>query len=452
MSRTGGWTDSARGIALEILDRVERTQAYANLLLDARLAGGTLSPADRALATHLVYGVLRWRGRLDWILAQALDRPLTAVEPRVRDLLRLGVYQLTALDRIPAFAAVDETVSLARAAGAARSAGFVNAVLRGVARRIPIPDPPPAEDPVGYWGSAGSHPAWLAARWITRLGPEEAGRLMAANNQIPPLTLALTPGRLEAAALRRALERVAREVTPGRLNPAVFAVLGGGAPAELPGYAEGHFIPMDEAGTLPVLALDLAPGLRVLDACAGGGGKSALIAAELGADGLVSAVDASPRAIRRLESAAARLRLPALRTEVGDARTLGARYPGAFPRVLLDAPCTGLGTLRRRPEIKWRRGLADIARAALLQGELLRGVAGAVAPGGLLVYSTCSLEPEETEAVIAGFLADHPQFRPAGPPAAGLRALAEPGTGFLRSWPQRTGTDGFFIARLTRTC
>ena len=446
---------TARRIAFEILQRVERTNAYANLLLDARLARARLSPPDRALVTHLVYGVLRWRGKLDWILAQVTDRPLAAVESQVRDLLRLGVYQLCCLDRIPAFAAVDESVTLTRAVGAARSAAFVNAVLRAVARRTPFPEPSPAADPVGYWSSAGSHPAWLVERWIKRFAPDEAGRLMAANNQIPPITVVANWVRVSPESLDRALRAAVRDVTPGRLVPGVFSVASAGSPADLPGFAEGHFIPMDEAGVLPVLALDLAPGQRVLDVCAGGGGKTALIAARVGPTGTVLAVDASDRAVRRLSEAAARLGLTVVRPELRDARELGAARPGAFPRVLLDAPCTGLGTLRRRPEIKWRRRPADIARAAALQAELLAGVAGAVAPGGLLVYSTCSLEPEETEAVVGGFLAAHPEFRPAGPLAAGpggaLAALTDPRTGFVRSVPHIHGTDGFFIARLARS-
>lgn len=454
--RRGG-APGARGTALEILDRVERTQAYANLLLDARLRTGGLSAPDRALATQLVYGVLRWRGKLDWILQPALDRPLAAVEPLVRHLLRLGVFQLTCLDRIPAFAAVDQTVALAKTVGCGRSAPFLNAVLRTVSRRGPLPEPSPTADPLAYWTGPGSHPAWLAARWIARLGPEEAGALMAANNQVPPLTVLVNPLAIDEAAFRQALEAARGEVHPGRFVPGAFSLVGGGPAAELPGFAQGHCLPMDEAGALPVLALELSPGQRVLDACAGGGGKSALLAAAVGPTGEVVAVDVSPRAQSRLAEAAARLRLTALRPELADARTLGARFPAAFPRVLLDAPCTGLGTLRRRPEIKWRRRPEDIPRAAARQAELLAAVAGAVAPGGLLVYSTCSLEPEETDQVVAGFLARHPEFAlaelpPAGPEAVSARLAAFGSGGILRSWPHRHGTDGFFIARLHRTC
>jgi 16S rRNA (cytosine967-C5)-methyltransferase len=207
---------------------------------------------------------------------------------------------------------------------------------------------------------------------------------------------------------------------------------------------------MDEAGALPVLALDPAPGHRVLDACAGGGGKTALIAGMVGPAGEVLALDHSPRAIRRLSEAVTRLGLATVRIAFYDAREAGRRWPDAFPRVLVDAPCSGLGTLRRRPEIKWRRRPEDLRRAALLQGALLDGVAGAVAPGGLLVYSTCSLEPEETDEVIDAFLAHRPEFTPeaAGP---ALQPFVDPAArGRMRAWPHRHETDGFFIARLRR--
>jgi 16S rRNA (cytosine967-C5)-methyltransferase len=208
---------------------------------------------------------------------------------------------------------------------------------------------------------------------------------------------------------------------------------------------------MDEAGALPVLALDPQPGERVLDACAGGGGKSALLGARVGSGGEVVALDSSPRAIRRLEAATARLGLDMVRPRLGDCRTAMGIGDRPFARVLLDAPCTGLGTIRRRPEIKWRRRPADMARAAELQDALLQGVAGAVAPGGVLVYSTCSLEPEETEAVAARFLAAHPEFQPDEVPAvsAEVRALAA-GPGTLQAWPHRHGTDGFYVLRLCR--
>jgi 16S rRNA (cytosine967-C5)-methyltransferase len=207
---------------------------------------------------------------------------------------------------------------------------------------------------------------------------------------------------------------------------------------------------MDEAAALPVLALDLAPGQHALDACAGGGGKTALMAASVGPTGQVLALDRSPRAIRRLTEATARLGLASVRATLYDACHAGDAWAGQFSRVLLDAPCSGLGTLRRRPEIKWRRRPEDVPRAAALQSALLAGVAEALSPGGLLVYSTCSLEPEETDKVIDEFLARHPAFALQAP-GPDLQGFADPvRPGILRAWPHRHDTDGFFVARLRR--
>jgi 16S rRNA (cytosine967-C5)-methyltransferase len=207
---------------------------------------------------------------------------------------------------------------------------------------------------------------------------------------------------------------------------------------------------MDEAGALPVLALDLAPGQCVLDACAGGGGKSALIAASVGPTGQVVALDRNPRAIHRLSEAAARLGLASVHAALYDACGAGGAWAGRFSRVLLDAPCSGLGTLRRRPEIKWRRRPEDVARAAERQTALLGGVAEAVSPGGLLVYSTCSLEPEETDEVVDAFLARGAAFALEAP-GPDLQIFADPARpGILRAWPHRHDTDGFFVARLRR--
>jgi 16S rRNA (cytosine967-C5)-methyltransferase len=261
----------------------------------------------------------------------------------------------------------------------------------------------------------------------------------------------VNPLKAQDEEARQALERTGSEVGAGQWIPGAFCLRGAGSVANLPGFADGWLIPMDEAGAFPVLALDVQPGDRVLDACAGGGGKSALIAARLGVQGEVVALDNSPRALRRLEAARKRLGLARVKPQLGDARKAGAEWPGQFPRVLLDAPCTGLGTIRRRPEIKWRRRPEDLPRAASLQRELLAGVADAVAPGGLLVYSTCSLEPEETDAVTADFLATHPSFQVEDPgPAICGRGHFLDEEGYLRSWPHRHGTDGFFVARLRR--
>ncbi len=436
---------SPRRLAFEVLQRVESKDAYANLLLDARLNRITLSRADRALATELVYGVLRWRGKLDWIAGPRLDRPGERLDPVVRTLLRLGIYQLTCLSRVPAFAAIDETVNLAHAM-APRAAGFVNALLRAVQRAGALPEPDPINDPVAYWTGPGSHPGWFATRWLDRLGVADAGALMAANNQVPSVSVAVNDIRGDRQAALSRLQSAGRVVTASRYFPEMLR-LDGGSPADLPGFVEGLFVPMDEGAPLAVHAMDLAPGLRVLDACAGGGGKTALIAAALAGQGEIVACDQSARAVRRLTEACGRLGLATVTPTLYDARDAGSAFPDRFDRVLIDAPCSGLGTVRRRPEIKWRRRPEDLPRLAALQCTLLQGVAGALKPGGLLVYSTCSLEPEETDAVIAAFLATRADFTMETPPAA-LEAIADGQV--LRAWPHRHGTDGFYAVRLRR--
>lgn len=476
-----------RRLALEVLCRVEATASYANLLLDARLKGSGLSAEDRGLATELVYGVLRWRGRLDWELRAACDRPLEALEPVVRNALRLGVYQLRHLSRIPAYAAVDGAVRLVRGApsdpdlgpiaGSRRAAAYVNGVLRSLARRDPPAFPDPLADPVGYLAAAWSHPAWLAGRWLDRLGLEEAKAVCRANLDPAPVTVAVNNLRCEAEAVEAELASLGAEPEPSRWVPGMYRL---GAPrralASAP-MAEGRLLVMDEAAALPVHLLGPRPGERVLDACAGGGAKAALAAGLMAGDpgaarkpdapgcpaarrpardrwvpGEIVALDASARALRRLAEARRRLGLDRVIPLQADARRPPRTLHGGFQRVLVDAPCTGLGTLRRHPEIKWRRHPAALAHLPRLQGEILAGAAACVGPGGVLVYATCTVEPAENEEVVEAFLKAHGEFTVEAAPDAlpgPARPLVGP-DGAIRTYPHRHGIDGFYAVRLRR--
>lgn len=439
-----------RRLALEVLCRVEATASYANLLLDAKLKGSGLSAEDRGLATELVYGVLRWRGRLDWELRTACDRPLEGLDPLVRNALRLGLYQLRHLRRIPAYAAVDGAVRLLR--GRRGAGGYVNGVLRALARRDPPAFPDPSADPVGYLAAAWSHPAWLAGRWIDRLGLEEAEAICRANLDPAPVTVAVNSIRGDAEAAEAELASLGAEPTPSRWVPGMYRL---GAPRRaLAGapMAEGRLIVMDEAAALPVHLLGLRPGERVLDACAGGGGKAALAAGLMAGSGEIVALDASPRALRRLTEARRRLGLDRVMPLHADARRPPPTLHGGFQRVLVDAPCSGLGTLRRHPEIKWQRDRAALAHLPGLQGELLAGAAACVAPGGVLVYATCTVEPAENEEVVEAFLKAHSAFAVETAPEAlpvPARPLLGP-DGAIRTFPHRHGIDGFYAVRLGR--
>jgi 16S rRNA (cytosine967-C5)-methyltransferase len=357
---------------------------------------------------------------------------------------------LTFLTRIPDFAAVDETVSLAHEVGAGRASGYVNAVLRRVAGEPTRPEPDAAGDPRAYWTGPGSHPAWLVERWLRRLGREEAAALMTANNRVPPLVVVVNRLRASADDVERALRGAVPEVVPGRSVPGTFACRGAGSPRDLPGFSQGAFLPMDEAAALPVLALDLAPGQHALDACAGGGGKTALMAASVGPTGQVLALDRSPRAIRRLTEATARLGLASVRATLYDACRAGDAWAGQFSRVLLDAPCSGLGTLSSRPDLRWRRRPQDVPRLARLQARLLERAAAAVKPGGALTYAVCTVTRAETLGVVEPLLAAGGWE--ADDLGASWPGLAHPEAGgFLLVLPPDSGSTGFFVARLLRS-
>ncbi|HWR21065.1 MAG TPA: 16S rRNA (cytosine(967)-C(5))-methyltransferase RsmB [Verrucomicrobiae bacterium] len=447
----------ARRLAFEILTQVEEQRAYASLLLDARLQRSRLSPQERALATELTYGVLRWQGRLDYLLAAVTDRPWERVDPALRRLLRLGAYQILFLTRIPAYAAVNETVALTQEVIRSQlkpvAKAFVNAILRRLLERhATIRFPDPSGDPVGALAARWSHPPWLVARWLKRLGVEETEALLQANNDTPALSVMVNSLKRQSEEVQERLSKIAGSVTPGRFVPGAFHLNDGAEALRDSAFADGWYFPMDEAAALPVLLLDPQPGDVVLDACAGGGGKTALLLGQLAGRGRVIALDPSARAHRRLREARTRLSLDRVFPVQADARQAAQLFTRPVDRILVDAPCSGLGTLRRHPERRWQQQEAGLAALACLQRELLHGVAPLLKPGGFLVYSTCSLEPEETDAVIETFLRNFPEFTAVNGPGSLPTTVAEliDLKGALRTWPHRHGCDGFYAIRLRR--
>jgi 16S rRNA (cytosine967-C5)-methyltransferase len=448
---------NARRLALEVLAHVEERGGYASLLLDAKLRAARLPDQERALATELTYGVLRWQGYLDHLLAGIAARPWAALHPAVRRLLRLGAYQLLFLSRVPAFAAINETVSLAATLGPQSHRGvkaFVNAVLRELQRRrdtLHLPDA--SRDPVKALAVRWSHPEWMVERWLARLGREEAEALLRANNETP--TLSVVVNRLKAAPdeVERLLTGVSESVTPGRFVPGLFRLRDGAGALHHGAFRHGWYFPIDEAAALPVLLLGPRPGETILDACVGGGGKAALLLGMIRGDGRVIGLDVNARAHRRLREARHRLGLDRLVAVRADARRAHRLFTRPMDRVLVDAPCSGLGTLRRHPERKWQQEKTGLEQLARFQRELLQGVAPLVKPGGVLVYSTCSLEPEETDHVVSAFLGESRGFQLDDArhvlPANARELVGEDGA--LRTWPHRQVMDGFFAIRLRRS-
>jgi 16S rRNA (cytosine967-C5)-methyltransferase len=441
-------------LALRVLSRVEQVRAFADLSLHAALARSELAASDRALATELVYGTLRWRGRLDYLLSHVSDRTLAELDPIVRSTLRVGAYQLVFSDRIPASAAVDEAVRCVQAAGSERASGYVNAVLRRLAAEHGnLALPPLADDPLGHLVHALSLPQWLAERWLARFGPQEAAALAEGLNRVPPRTVRANRSRIGRDALLAQLRERHPDAVACRFSPDGIVLGHRGDPGLDPALREGLCTVQDEASQLVVELLDPQPGERVLETCAAPGAKATAIAERVGPTGSVVALDRHERRLGLLLRDTRRLGLEQVAVETRDAsQPLPERLvkPG-FDRVLVDAPCSGMGALRRNPDARWRVQPEDVPRLAELQRSILRSAASALRPGGTLVYSTCTLLSEENEDVVEAFLRDSPGFRlvPLAELPPSLRDVASE-DGFLRLFPHRHDTDGFFAARLER--
>lgn len=444
-----------RQLALHVLNRLERSDELLDLVMDEVLASTPFADSrDRSLFHSLVYGVLRWRGRLDWIVGHFSKTPLKKIDPNVMNILRLGLFQAVFLDRIPVSAAVNTSVSLAKTHAPAWLAGFVNALLRNAAKnweQVPLPDP--KRFPERYLAVYGSFPAWMVRRWITRFGFEDAKCLCDAANRIPPITVRTNTLRTTRPQLFSALRGFVVDLgkTPHSADGLCFS-----CPSmpinELPLFEEGGFQVQDEAAQLISLLLDVKPGHSVLDACAGLGVKTGHIAQLMENRGRLFALDKNAGKTARLEKEMKRLGVTIVRPTVQDLQAPILGQEKRFDRILLDAPCSGLGVVRRNPDAKWRTQVKDIAGFGKRQQALLRRAADLVSPCGILVYSVCSMEPEENETVIDAFLKDHPMFV-VHQRSDSLDRLSNDffdDRGFFRSYPHRHGTDGFFAAALRR--
>lgn len=442
---------TSRLLALRVLERVEHGDAYADLVLNTALGASELSQRDRALVTELVYGTLRMRGRIDFMLAAVSDRKPGKIEPSVLNLLRLGAYQLLFSDRVPARAAVDQAVHCARAGGLEHATGFVNAVLRGLARRAAQIELPALETkPLLHLVHALSLPEWIAKRWLNALGPQAAAELAQASNQAPPLCARVNPLLGTRQALLEELRTRRPQAAACRYAPSGIDLGHHGDPGDEPAFVEGRLTIQDEASQLAVLLLDPRPGEHVLDLCAAPGGKTTAIAERVGPEGVVTALDVNARRLDLVERACRRLGLDHVNMRTLDARKPLGELPGApFQRVLVDAPCTGLGTLRRNPDLRWRVSPGDPAALAGVQAELLEQARRAVGVGGTLLYSTCTMTEEENEKVISELLKKDRGLKVVRDVPAAVRPFMNE-QGFMRTWPHLHGTDGFFAVRMVR--
>ncbi len=428
---------------------METGDAFADRLLETLPDRAGLDPRDRALVTELVLGTLRWQRRIDWALARVSRRPLDDLVPWLRVLLRLSAYQLGFLDRIPPWAAVHEAVELAKRRRPPGAAAYLNGVLRALAA-APRPWPAPrAEDPVEALALRASQPTWLVRRWWDCLGPDQAATLALAMSAAPPVVVRANTLRAPAATVADQLHQAGVGAIATRFAPEGLLLERAGDLRALVPLRDGSATVQDEAAIMVGHALGPLPGETVADVCAAPGSKTTHLAALMANRGRVLAADPHAGRLALLRDACTRLGATIVEARLADARALAGSLGPLCDRVLVDAPCSNLGVLRRNPDAKWRRRPEDFATLVPAQREILTAAADLVRPGGVLVYATCSLEPEENEEVVASLRARRPDFVPDPlPPAVPEACRAAPDV--LRMTPDRHGSDGFTAHRLRR--
>lgn len=445
---------SAREVALDVLVRVEQEGAYSNLLLNSTLQKSALSREDTGLATELVYGTISRMNTLDQVLGGFVAKGIAKLQPWVRNLLRLSLYQVMYLDRIPPHAAVNEAVNIAKKRGHQGISGMVNGVLRSVLRAGELPVLPEGLSVAERISLQHSHPLWLVQRWIAEYGAETAEAMCSADNEAPSISVRVNTTMISRERLIEKMKAEGVEAEPSKVSPYGMVIKGGGNPAFTSWYRDGYLSVQDESSMLVAEMVAPEPGMKVLDCCAAPGGKSAHMGELMKDEGSIQANDLHPHKAALIADQAERLGLECIVTSSGDAMELAAQFaPASFDRILLDAPCSGLGVIRRKPDLKWRKQPEDIDSIASLQQELLQSVSGLLKPGGVLVYSTCTTEKAENGEVVASFLKSNPEFRPAtfeSPVWDRLKGTALAAGEGIQLLPHQFGSDGFYIARLER--
>jgi 16S rRNA (cytosine967-C5)-methyltransferase len=439
----------ARRTAFDILNRVENEGAYASNLI-AQLPPSSLSREDRALAQEIVLGVLRWQSQLDYFVERYSRRDTREIDCPVLIALRMGIYQLRRMTRIPPSAAVNESVNLVKTARVASAAGMVNATLRNATRHLDDSGADDISDPITRSSIEASHPRWMLERWINAYGYDEALRLAMSNNESPQNAFRVNTLRSSIEEVLRALESEGVSVRSSDVTSGAFVVVSGPSTVIARLAQSGLIYIQDEASQLAPQLLDPKPDEVVLDLCAAPGSKASQIAAITEDRAWVVACDIHTHRLANLRSICRRLGIESIDSVACDAmRELPFDVSThRFNRVLLDAPCSGTGTLRRNPEIKWRLSYEDLIRLAELQAALLARAVEATAVGGRIVYSTCSIEPEENEEVVGRLLASSARVKLITP---AIKQEMLTSGGFIRTFPHRDRTDGFFMAVLERT-
>lgn len=438
--------DRVRELAMQVLQKVHVEDAYANVALAETLREVRLPERDRRFLTELVYGVTKAGETLDYMIGRYVA-DLRKAQPAIRELLRLGFYQIFLMDRVPPSAACDTAVELAKKHGRRGAESFVNGVLRAALRepeRAALPDGRNAHAlALRTW-----HPKWLVERWVRAYGYERTEALCRCNNTSAPLSVRVNTLRTNRPALLEQFAAAGAEARASVLVPEGILLRAHGALDELAPLRMGLAQVQDESSMLVAHVLAPEPGMTVIDVCAAPGGKTTHIAQRMENRGRILAFDIYEEKIRRIERNAQRLGISIIEAEVRDARTIGAAYTGQADRVLVDAPCSGLGVLRRKPDARWKKRARDQKTLPPLQCAILASAAEAVKKGGILVYSTCTMEECENAAIVENFLRTHTDF--VLEDAGGFLPVQKTTERMVQIMPETDGPDGFFIARMRR--
>jgi len=444
--------DNAREAALKILIEINEKGAYSNLALNKYFSTFELRDIDRAFVTELVYGSVKWKLTLDRVIASYSKIKMEKLSPWILNILRMGAYQILKMTRVPQSAACNESVKLAGRYGHKASAGFVNAILRNIARSgSSLALPSKEVDLTGYLSVKYSYPKWLTEKFIAHFGAEFAESLLDAGNSTPELTVRANTLKVSPAELVGKLIEEGVEAHVGKYVSEAVIIKTPVSIAKLGAFQKGLFQVQDESSMLPARVLAPEPGELVLDACSAPGGKATHLAQLMQNKGAVVARDIYEHKLKLIDDTAARLGITIVKSELHDAALRDTKHEKAFDRVLLDAPCTGLGIIQRKPDIKWARETKDIESITALQKQLIHIVSHAVKPGGILVYSTCTVLPEENEEMVNTFLEQNNEFEAdAISPYLPAELAAHANGCMLQLFPNRDGIDGFFIARIKR--
>ncbi|MFH0988902.1 MAG: 16S rRNA (cytosine(967)-C(5))-methyltransferase RsmB [bacterium] len=437
-----------RGTAVKILNRIERSDSYLDRLVDAELRGTEMNELDKGLMNQIVTGVIRWQMKLDWVLTGFFHGNFTKAETNIRNVLRVALYQILFLDKVPQSAAVNEAVEFTKRVRSQKAADLVNAILRNIIRNIDnIRYPDPAQDNIQTLAVIESHPYWMVKRWVNRFGYENAEKFLKANNQIPDLTLRVNRTKIDFTYFLNQLDQHQIEFSKSRYLDFFVRVkhMAGIGRSEM--FQQGFFIVQDESAGMAVQLLSPQSGDRVIDMCAAPGGKTTMIGELMKNVGEIIAVDRYETRLNLVKNACQRLGIANTHYIAADAATVQTT---PADKVLVDAPCSGLGVLSKKPDAKWQREPEDLDKLVKIQRSILENAASHVKPGGVLVYSTCTTEPEENFGVVSSFLAAHPEFSIDNAKKF-INEEVVTQEGFVETFPHIHSMDGSFAIRLVKS-